>query len=189
MKAIGIVCVAALSITAVVACSGGDEGPTGGPVSGTADVHCRESDGGVKVQHISASSCLPEPGDGGTVGYGPTLYNAEADDDDCKYHVRFTNTAVRRNSNVNFTVTAAVKETGAPATGAKISAEVYLNETHPAPNTGQRTTEQSGGTYVVGPIQFDQPGQWTVRFHLHEDCSDEPEDSPHGHVAFFISVP
>ena len=89
----------------------------------------------------------------------------------------------------NFTVTATVKETGAPATGANLVAEVYLNDTHAAPNSGQKTTEQSGGTYVVGPIQFDQPGQWTVRWHLHEDCSDEPDDSPHGHAAFYIGVP
>ena len=92
-------------------------------------------------------------------------------------------------ASVNFTVTATVKETGAAATSAKLLVEVYLNETHPAPNTNQKTTEQSGGTYVVGPVQFDAPGQWTVRFHLHDDCSDEPKDSPHGHAAFFIGVP
>jgi hypothetical protein len=28
-----------------------------------------------------------------------------------------------------------------------------------------------------------------VRFHLHENCSDVPEDSPHGHAAFYVSVP
>ncbi len=172
---------------AVVACSG-SEGATGGPVSGAADVHCRESDGGVRVQHVNASSCLATGADAG-IDYGPTMYNAEADDDDCKYHVKFTTTAVRQRTNVNFTVTPTVKETGAAATGANVLAEVYLNDTHPAPNTNQKTTEQSGGTYVVGPVQFDAPGQWTVRFHLHDNCSDEPADSPHGHAAFFIGVP
>jgi hypothetical protein len=188
MKPVGIACIAALCIIAVVACSGGDEGPTGGPVSGAADVHCKESDGGVRVQHVSASSCLPTGADAG-IDYGPTMYNSEADDDDCKYHLKFTTTPVRRNTNVNFNVTATVKETGAPATGANVVAEVYLNDTHAAPNSGQVTREQSGGTYVVGPVQFDQPGQWTVRFHLHENCSDEPDDSPHGHAAFYIGVP
>jgi YtkA-like protein len=184
VKTLIFLCVA----TAIFACSGSD-GPTGGPVSGAADVHCRESDGGVRVQHIDTSSCQAGGSDAGTLDYGQTMYNAEADDDDCKYHVKFTNTPVRQRTNVNFTVTATVKETGAAATGANLLAEVYLNDTHPAPNTNQQTTEQSGGTYVVGPVQFDAPGQWTVRFHLHDDCSDEPEDSPHGHAAFFIGVP
>jgi len=30
---------------------------------------------------------------------------------------------------------------------------------------------------------------WTVRFHLFEECSDAPADSPHGHGAFFFTVP
>lgn len=33
------------------------------------------------------------------------------------------------------------------------------------------------------------PGRWMVRSHLYETCSDEPEDSPHGHAAFFVTVP
>jgi hypothetical protein len=173
---------------ALLACGSSNEGPTGGPVSGAADTHCRESDGGVRVQPVNPASCLATGADAGT-DYGPTMYNAEADDDDCKYHLKFTNTPVRRNTNVNFTVTATVKATGAAATSANVIAEVYLNDTHPAPNTNQKTTEQGGGNYVVGPVQFDATGQWTVRFHLHENCSDEPADSPHGHGAFFINVP
>lgn len=121
--------------------------------------------------------------------YGATLYNSEADDDDCKYHVKFTSTPVRRNENVTFTVTATTKADGQPAAGAKIIGEVFLSDTHPAPNSGQQTTEKAGGVYDVGPIKFDAQGRWTVRFHLHEDCQDSTEDSPHGHVAFFIDVP
>ena len=185
MRSMLCLCTAA----AVVACGSSNGGPTGGPVSGAADVHCRQSDGGVRVQPVNASSCLAGGADAGVIDYGATMYNAEADDDDCKYHVKFTTTPVRQKSDVNFTVTATVKATGAAATGAKVLAEVYLNDTHPAPNTNQKTTEQSGGTYVVGPVQFDAAGQWTVRFHLHDDCSDEPKDSPHGHAAFFIGVP
>jgi hypothetical protein len=65
---------------------------------------------------------------------------------------------------------------------------VFLNDTHPAPNTDQKSTEGPDGTYRVGPIRFDGKGQWTVRFHFHEDC-DDSETSPHGHAAFFVSVP
>ena len=48
--------------------------------------------------------------------------------------------------------------------------------------------------YKVGPIRFDAAGNapghyWTVRFHLYEECNDSPEDSPHGHAAFYVSVP
>ena len=121
--------------------------------------------------------------------YGPTLYNSEADDDDCKYHVKFTATPIRRDQNVTFTVTATTLADGQAAAGANVGAEVFLNDTHPAPNSGQATNEKSGGVYDVGPIKFDAAGRWTVRFHLHEDCQDSTEDSPHGHVAFYIDVP
>ncbi len=93
------------------------------------------------------------------------------------------------NLNATFTVTAATLADGQPATGANIIAEVYLNDVHPAPNSGQATTEEAGGVYNVGPILFDSAGTWTVRFHLHEDCQDATDDSPHGHAAFFIAVP
>ena len=40
-----------------------------------------------------ADAAAPEP-DGGapTSDYGETLFNAEGDDDDCKYHVKWTAT-------------------------------------------------------------------------------------------------
>jgi hypothetical protein len=41
----------------------------------------------------------------------------------------------------------------------------------------------------VGPIVFDQPGKWVVRFHFFENCDDLVEDSPHGHAAFYVQVP
>ena len=178
-------CLAAFAL----ACSG-SHGPAGGPVAGAADSHCSLPDGGTRAQIVNAASCAVVPGgDAGALDLGATLFNSEADDDDCKYHVKFTNNAVYENSDVNFTVVATQKVGGAAATGAKIVAEVFLNNTHPAPNSNQRTTENPPGTYLVGPVRFDAKGEWTVRFHLHEDCADDVPDSPHGHVAFFIDVP
>ncbi len=177
-------------LLAVAGCgsSSGGTGPTGGPASGALDTHCSLPDGGVKAQPVDLATChatVPP----GTPQYGPTQYNAEGNDDDCKYHVKFTVTPVRRNENVTFTVTASTLADGQPAAGANVDAEVFLNETHPAPNSGQATSEKPGGVYDVGPIRFDAAGRWTVRFHLHEDCQDSTPDSPHGHVAFYIDVP
>jgi hypothetical protein len=171
-------------------CSSSDapSGPTGGPVAGPEDSHCSLPDGGVRSQVVTLASCHL-PLDAGTAVYGTTNFNAEANDDDCKYHVAFTVSPVQENLNVTFTVTAATLADGLPATGAGTLAEVFLNDTHPAPNSGQATTEESGGIYQIGPILFDSPGQWTVRFHLHEECQDASDDSPHGHAAFYVSVP
>jgi hypothetical protein len=178
-----------VSVLAAWACgSSSDNGPTGGPVAGAVDKHCTLPDGGVMAQEVDLSTCHANV-DAGMPDYGPTLYNSEADDDDCKYHVKFTVTPVRQNQNLTFTVTAATKADGQPAAGTNMDAEIFLNATHPAPNSGQATHEKPGGVYDVGPIKFDAAGRWTVRFHLHEECQDSTEDSPHGHVAFYIDVP
>jgi hypothetical protein len=189
MRGAAIIGIAAVAV--VFACSGSsDLGPAGGPVSGPADLHCSLPDGGTRAQPLDPSTCHASVPDGSVAAdYGPTLYNSESDDDDCKYHVKFSSTPIYENTNVTFTVTATQKADGGVATGANVVAEVFLNSTHPAPNTNQSASESPAGTYKVGPIQFDQKGQWTVRFHLHEDCEDVLEDSPHGHVAFFIAVP
>src|SRR5262249_42738990 len=143
-----------------------DAGPTGGPVTGTKDAHC-----GTKVQQTSPDACHPDAGAGGAdaasaddggdaPAYGATMYNDEADDDDCKYHVNWSADAIRQNSDVTFTVIATKKTDGSALAGSPVRAEVYLNDTHPAPNTKQTSKETSAGTYTVGPIRFDQPGQW-----------------------------
>jgi hypothetical protein len=111
----------------------------------------------------------------------------EADDDDCKYHVKFTNTCVAQNLDVTFTVTATVRGTNAPLTGAATRPEVFLGASHVSPS--HPTTTENNGVYTIGPIRFDRPGIWTVRFHFFEDCDDTVEDSKHGHVAFLINVP
>ena len=127
---------------------------------------------------------------GGGDEFGKTMYNSEGDDDDCKYHVKFTVTSVRKNEGSTFTVTVTRLQDGKPATGAKkVDTEVFLSETHPAPSMGDAKEMGTGtGVYVFGPIKFDMSGRWTVRFHLFDDCADS-EDSPHGHAAFFIDVP
>jgi hypothetical protein len=190
----------------------GHAGPPGGPVAGPADAHC-----GAKVQPTSAAACHMPPGaGGGTAGtgggmagmgagghsmhgmsgmggmvmsYGPTLPNAEGDDDDCKYHVKWTSTDVYEDTDVTFTVVGTRKEDGAPLAGADPIAEVYLDDTHPAPSTAAKATEGPPGTYSISPIRFDAPGRWTVRFHFHPECSDMTPDSPHGHAAFYVQVP
>jgi hypothetical protein len=171
--------------------SNNPSGPTGGPVSGALDVHCKDADGGVMATVIGM--CMmgggaPDGGGGAVSDYGETLYNAEGDDDDCKYHIAWTSTAVRENADVTFNLTLTKLVDMTPATGAGINAEIFLTETHPAQPPPQ-ATESSGGKYKVGPIRFDAPGDWTVRFHFFEDCDDAPDDSPHGHAAFFVRVP
>ncbi len=180
----------ALVVLAAVAwsCSSGDQrGPAGGPVSGALDKHCTLPDGGVQVQPTDPAAC--QTGGAGASNYGPTMYNSEADDDDCKYHVKFTVSPVYQNTDATFTVTATKKADGSSAAGANVDAEVFLDATHPAPNSNQHTTESPPGTYQVGPVRFDKAGQWTVRLHLFEQCLDGVPDSPHGHAAFFIDVP
>lgn len=121
--------------------------------------------------------------------YGPTLFNADGDDDDCKYHVSWTSDAVYESTDVVFHLQVMRKADGVWACGAKPYVEAYLSDTHPAPNSGQRTSEVGIGQYDIGPIRFDAKGRWTVRFHIFGDCSDLSPDSPHGHAAFYVDVP
>jgi hypothetical protein len=180
-------------IAVAFACSsGGPSGPTGNTVIGPLDTHCTLADGGVIAQETDPDACHP-PGseDAGTAEYGPTRYNSESDDDDCKYHVRFSSTAIRERQDVNFTVTATRKTDGTLVTGANVITlpDVFLSETHPAPNTRRTTSEGPPGTYKIGPVRFDAPGRWTTRIHLYEECADVLETSQHGHAAFYIDVP
>jgi len=128
-------------------------------------------------------------GENGGSDFGATLYNSEGDDDDCKYHVKWTSTPVRKDQEVTFTLNLTRKADNQPGTKADPYVEVFLNDTHPAPNTHSTSTETSPGTYTIGPVKLDAAGQWTVRFHVYGSCSDEAEDSPHGHAAFYVQVP
>ena len=167
-------------------------GPSGGEVTGAPDAHCD----GVPAQPTHASACdvTAVPGAGGSDDsdnpYGVTMFGTQGDDDDCKYHVAWTSSAIRRNENVTFTVTATTKFDGSPVIAAQPEVEAFLSDTHPAPNTAQHSTSTSvPGQYAIGPLQFDDSGQWTVRFHFFGDCADVLPDSPHGHAAFWVRVP
>ena len=76
-----------------------------------------------------------------------------------------------------------------PVSCAGVRPDVSLSISHGAPAPRNPSTEIAPGVYQVGPIKFDAPGTWTVRFHFFEECSDAREDSPHGHAAFYVNVP
>jgi hypothetical protein len=179
----------------------------GEPTPGVADEHCRVDGGMLMTQSTSQSACCVG-GDGG-VGcpYADTMFGQEGDDDDCKYHVTWSSSPICEGSGgVEFTVKATVLTAdgsiGAPVTGAHIHPEVFTTtrtdagleagcddmSTHESPSTFEVLGEGPPGTYT-GRIVFDQPGQWTVRFHLFENCLDVLPNSPHGHAAFHITVP
>jgi hypothetical protein len=170
------------------ACEGG-----GGPVlSSEPDTHCKSDTGADIVQSIGM--CVPAADDDGTAADDEEMgvfYDREADDDDCKYHVSFTNTCIKLNQDVTFTVKLTSKSDGKAASGALPSSpEIYMEaDGHPSPSNDIKAPERPAGTYAIGPIEFDRPGRWVVRFHFFEVCSDIPDDSPHGHTAFYIDVP
>ena len=157
------------------------------------DQHCI-ADGGLAPTKVGlcltgADDAGADDGGSATIDYGPTLYNSSGYDDDCKYQVSFTSGPIRKNANVTFTVTITGLDPAGPVVGGSLYAEVYLSDIHPAPNSGVKTVEKGAGVYDIGPIVFDASGLWTVRFHVDEMCSDAPEDSPHGHAAFYVDVP
>jgi hypothetical protein len=167
--------------------------PSGGPTTGAADTHC-----GTMAQATDPAACtamMPDAspgvdaGDTGGSEFGPTLYNTEGDDDDCKYHVKYSATNICENGDIYFTAVVTKKTDNSPLTGATPDLEIFLNDTHPAPNSNQHPVEGPAGTYKIGPVQFDAPGMWTVRFHFFHQCEDFLPTSPHGHAAFYVTVP
>jgi len=190
-----------------------------GVVIGPPDDHCKASDGGLTIQTIgvcevidpttvptNAASCnVTFDKDAGVVStptidasasdaaaaspYGATMYGAAGNDDDCKYYVSWTATPIKEKTDTYFTVTAIRLADMMPATCAGIRPDVSLNIYTGAAAPTNPSPEIAPGVYKVGPIQFSQAGIWTVRFHLFEECSDDPADSPHGHAAFYVQVP
>jgi hypothetical protein len=191
-------------------------GTTGGPVLGPQDDHCVAPDGGAIIQVTTAEGCT-DMGDGGggddgggdsgdpcpgdMNAYGPVMYNTTGSDDDCKYDVSWQSTPVCENQPVYFTVVVTKREDNSPLLGVETGGtfvpanprpDVVLMCDHPIPNTPKPrdpSPSVAPGTYVVGPVVFDQPGDWVFRFHFNEECLDIAPDSPHGHAAFHINVP
>ncbi|SRR6266540_2611672 len=160
-----------------------DGGSCGAPVpSAAADTHCVSDDGGKIIE--PATTCPTEAADAGEEPLPPPHLGTEADDDDCKFHVTYAASCVA--GGVNFTVTPTFLEDMSKATGAAPYIEAFLTLTHPAPDAGMAT--ESVGVYTIGPVKFDQPGTWTVRFHFYPNCLDN-EGSKHSHVAFSFNVP
>jgi hypothetical protein len=191
-----------------------DTSAVGGPVAGPVDDHC----GGKTVAVDPAACNTPEEeGEGGASGdeagsgeggsdcnathdaeYGDTLPNSEGDDDDCKYHASWTSTPIRLNEDVTVTVTTknlttmagleALDDGALPLTRVEVYQPCDPTRRGPAQNSKAQFSETEPGVYTAGPLRFDQPGRWVVRFHFYEQCLDG-EGSPHGHIAFFVDVP
>lgn len=196
-----------------------DTGPAtcaspGKATPGAASTHCQ----GRPAQTVSAASCMPDasaPGDqdAGDAGeadagmtaeceWGPTQFGQEGDDDDCKYHVSWTSSPLcEGGGGVTFTVKIVNKADGKPVTGIPMGVitEAFIPtdpaatcdnmSTHPSPSAPTLVETAAGSGVYAGNIAFDAPGDWTVRFHIHEECADLLEDSPHGHVAFRVTLP
>ena len=158
-----------------------------------------EVEGGNADAGLPAGVCGAPPGNVASPSsdYGATMYGIEGDDDDCKYHVSYEATPICEKDGVYFVVEARyLTRSGAPLTGACAYAELCLDNSHPGPVADGRppagkqlVVEGPPGTYTIGPVEFDAPGTWTVRFHFNEECCDVSESSPHGHAAFFVEVP
>ncbi|MGH7329377.1 MAG: hypothetical protein ACREJX_13605, partial [Polyangiaceae bacterium] len=131
--------------------------------------------------------------------YGATMFGNEGDDDDCKYHVVWSSSDLCEGGpGVKFTATVTDKVDGKPVTGMPdgIVMEVFIpsdpnadcddQSTHPSPSAANLIENSAGSGTYSGNVVFDASGQWTVRFHIHEECAD---DSPHGHAAFRVTIP
>jgi hypothetical protein len=182
------------------ACSSDDDGSAepacvggGGPaLSSESDDHCKSPGGTEIVQSIGRCvSAVDESDAAADEEEMGVFFGREADDDDCKYHISFTNTCITQNQPVTFTVKLTRKSDGAAAPGAvPVNPEIFMAEgSHVSPSNTFSAPEGPPGTYAIGPVEFDRPGRWVVRFHFFETCSDIPDDSPHGHTAFYIDVP
>jgi hypothetical protein len=160
----------------------------GGPVTGAQDNHCM----GTFVT-VDPAQCTVDAGDtgGGGDDFGDTMSNSMGNDDDCKYFVSFTVTGGACVGTDNFfTVTLKDATTMNPITGATgIRPEIFLtSDGTPVNTSSSHTTEMGNGQYKIGPVHFTSSGDYTIRFHFFEDCTDT-ETSPHGHAAFFLKVP
>jgi len=173
----------------------------GSATPGPADVHCQ----GQPAQPVDTASCNVTS-DGGAPGedcaYGDTEFGQSGTDDDCKYKVSWTSDPICEGAaGVQFTATVTNNVDGSPVTGTQdgLTIETYIptnldascddKSTHPSPGNAHLQEVTPGSGIYKGPIVFDAPGEWSVRFHIHEECTDILPTSQHGHIAFHVSVP
>ena len=180
-----------------VPASAPDEFCKGKNVSSIDPKQCTGGGSDVSDDAIDTAGDATSAGDEGSE-YGPTRSGSEADDDDCKYHVKWRSSGAGLNTDVYFEVDLTTLGDKKPATHVvdaqhPIVVEAFVDagdpaKNHGAPNSGQTSAETAtAGKYLVGPLHFDQATRWTVRFHLYSDCDDGAQ-SPHGHVAFLFDV-
>jgi hypothetical protein len=174
-----------MSVADMSMCSGG------GPVTGAADNHCFD-DGGANFVAVDPAMCTIDAGGGGGPGdFGATMFGTSGNDDDCKYAVSWSLSGggVCAGFDTFFVVTLKDALMNKPVAGATgVRPEVFNTASMAPVNTSKSTTtETSPGVYKIGPINFPSAGNYTVRFHFFESCTDTPT-SPHGHAAFFVTV-
>ncbi len=163
-------------------------------------MHCA----GMTPQVVNESSChvtdAGPPPDAGPVDastdgdvdtgpvsdFGATMYNSSGDDDDCKYHVVWSITPTHVNQPATITVTVTNLTDGTPVTGYTPHVE-YFDSTQDT-ETDTATATSTPGQFTIEPISFNTVETWQIRFHIHEECADVLDDSPHGHAAFYLTV-
>jgi hypothetical protein len=164
----------------------------GGPVTGAMDRHCYDPDAGAMFGMVDPAQCTVDAGPSTGPQFGDTMYNTSGNDDDCKYFVSYviSTTGICKNNGTFFTVTLKDATTMAAIAHANnVRPEVFNTATMaPVSTASSMTTETSNGVYKIGPVTFTTAGNYTVRFHFYENCTDTPT-SPHGHAAFFVTVP
>jgi hypothetical protein len=196
---------AACTAALVIACSSSSSSPSNplstlqfdysASVPGVDDTHCN-GDGGATRQAVNTMSCHSQNPSGnassldagGAGAYGATHYNTQAFDDDCKYIVKWQSTSTLVRKDVYFQVTVNELTDNTAVAGDKPKITAQLTDVHPSLPATQTATETTPGTYVIGPVQFDAPGNWTVRFNFHPECDNGTPDSPRGFAAFYVAV-
>ena len=204
-------CTSSTSSPSDAGTTGGSDGSSGAascsapgqPTVGAADTHCQ----GMTPQPVSEASCHVDAAAGDDGGadacpYGDTIFGNEGDDDDCKYHVKWSSTPLCEGGpGVTFTATITNKTDGTPVSGVPdgIALEAFIpttldascddRSTHPSPSSPNLVETAAGSGVYKGNVEFDAPGEWTLRFHIHEECGDAVPSSPHGHAAFHLTLP